>query len=158
VRGREPGGPEERVDLSGLSRLSDRPPRPRAEATARVVRALTILLLAVAAAGLPWYVVTRGAREPAARPSRPTASPASPSPSPPPSPTSRLYEVAGVQRCLNVRAEPSTSARRLDCLIPGVRVESDGQTAQAEGRTWRRIYDPIVKMWGWAADEYLRPL
>lgn len=151
-------GPEERVDLTGLGRLSDKPPPPRGESAIRVARALSVLLLAVAAAGLPWYFVTRGAdtNEDARRgPARP---PASSSPSPSPGATTKTYEIFNVEDCLNIRSEPSTQATRIDCLTKDFRLTSDGKTQEAGGRLWRHVYDPLKKMWGWAADEYLKPV
>ncbi|MEX2555617.1 MAG: hypothetical protein WEB06_08295, partial [Actinomycetota bacterium] len=52
-------GAEHRADLSGLGRLSEQPPAPRGERAAPIIRGLSILLLAIAAAGLPWYFLTR---------------------------------------------------------------------------------------------------
>jgi hypothetical protein len=153
------GSPEERVDLSGLNRLSDKPPPPRGETGVRVVRALSILLLAIAAAGLPWYFVTRSS-DPATRPplrsgSSPTTSA---SPSPTASPNAGTFEVFGVQNCANLRAEPSTSSARLDCLVPGVRLESDGRTQQAGGLLWRQVRYVRRDVSGWMADQYLKPV
>ena len=161
---REPptgGSPEDRVDLTGLSRLSERPPPPRGEGTVRVVRALSILFLAIAAAGLPWYFVTRNSNDPQEPRGGATSNP-SPTSSPTGSPTARsspgTYEVFNVQNCANLRAEPSTSSTRLDCLIPGIRLESDGQTQQVEGRLWRQVRYERKKLDGWMADEYLKPV
>ena len=154
-----PGSPEDRVDLTGLSRLSERPPPPRGEAAVRIVRALSILLLAVAAAGLPWYFVTRSSNDDKAPPqSRGTSSSPSSSPSPSPSASAGTYEVFGVENCVNFRAEPSTTSKRLDCLIPGIRLQSDGQTQQAEGRLWRHVTYEKNSVSGWIADQYLKPV
>jgi hypothetical protein len=150
-------GAEQRVDLTGLNRLSDRPPPPKGERAIRVARGLSVLLLAIAAAGLPWYFVTRGGNDkPAARgSSSPTAS-ASPTAT---STAASTYEVFNVGKaCLNIRQDPSTSAVRIDCLTNGVRLTSDGKTQEAEGRLWRHVYDKLKKMWGWAADQYLKPV
>ena len=150
-----PGEPaEERIDLTGLSRLSDQPPPPKGEKTIRVVRGLSILLLAIAAAGLPWYLVTRGKGSPAPGPTA-THSP-SPSASPTPTPTPANYEASVKGMCLNIRAEPSTTAERLDCVQNGFPLRSDGRTRTAEGRLWRHVYDKLTKKWGWAADQYLK--
>ena len=149
-------GAEERIDLSGLGRLSDRPPPPRGENAIRVARAISVLLLAVAAAGLPWYFVTRGGGSDE-KASPPTSSPTATRPSPSPTPTRSSYEVFNVENCANFRSEPSTSAKRLDCLKVGIRLTSNGQTKDAEGRLWRRVYYPVAKTWGWMADEYLKP-
>jgi hypothetical protein len=154
---RSGGTPEERADLSGLSRLSDQPPPPRGETGVRVVRALSILLLAIAAAGLPWYFVTRTSDEPPDRP-RVQSPTGTASPSPTASPTAGTYEVTGVQNCANLRGEPSTTSPRLDCLVPGVRLRSDGQTQQTDDRLWRRVYYERREVWGWMADEYLKPV
>ncbi|MGH2786090.1 MAG: hypothetical protein ACRDJ1_12575, partial [Actinomycetota bacterium] len=54
----EPGA-EHRADLSGLGRLSERPPPPRRERAQPIIRGISILLLAIAAAGLPWYFFAR---------------------------------------------------------------------------------------------------
>jgi hypothetical protein len=152
------GGAEERVDLSGLSRLSDRPPPPKGERTIRVVRGLSILLLAVAAAGLPWYIVTRGSSEPKAGGSPPPSRP--PTPSPTPSATAGTYEVYNLtsKACLRIREQPSTSARILTSVCAGVQLRSDGQTAREGSRTWRRVYYKPKKIWGWSASEYLKPV
>ena len=154
---RESRGAEERIDLTGLGRLSDRPPPPRGENAIRAARAISVLLLAVAAAGLPWYFVTRGGdnEEPRAAP---TSSPTTSSPSPTPTATQSSYEVFNVERCANFRSSPSTSSKRLDCLQVGIRLTSDGRTQDAEGRLWRHVYYPVSKMWGWMADEYLKPV
>ncbi len=154
----DPGsrGAEERVDLSSLGRLSDRPPAPKGENAIRVARALSVLLLAVAAAGLPWYFVTRGGGSDDAAGSRsPPATTTTPSPSP--TATRLTFEVFNVEKCANFRSEPSTRAKRLDCLLKGIRLTSDGRTQDAEGRLWRRVYYQVAKTWGWMADEYLRP-
>lgn len=153
------GAPEDRVDLTGLSRLSERPPPPRGESAVRVVRALSILFLAVAAAGLPWYFVTRSSDD-GKRPSSSPTSSQTPTSTPSPSPTASAgtFEVFGVENCVNFRAEPSTSSTRLDCLIPGIRLVSDGQTQQAEGRLWRHVTYERKKLSGWIADQYLKPV
>jgi len=150
----EEGSAEHRADLTGLSRLSDQPPPPKGERAIRVARGMSILLLAIAAAGLPWYLVTRGNGKPVGAP---TPSPSkTTTPSPTPSLVPGTYEVVGVGNCLNIREGPSTSAVRIDCLTKGFRVRSDGQTQSAEGRQWRRVYDKLKKVWGWAADQYLK--
>ena len=117
-----------------------------------------MLLLAIAAAGLPWYLVTQGGDDakPNAQASQTPTTSASPSPSPSPSPTGGTYEVFGVDRCVNVRAEPATSGKWLDCLTVGIQVQSDGRTSEGSGLLWRHIYDPFAKVWGWMADQYLR--
>jgi hypothetical protein len=149
-------GAEERIDLSGLGRLSDRPPPPKGENAIRVARALSVLLLAVAAAGLPWYFVTRGGDEDGAGgPSSPRVSVTTPRPSP--TATRLAFEVFNVEKCANFRSEPSTRAKRLDCLVKGIPLTSDGRTQDAEGRLWRRVYYDVGKTWGWMADEYLKP-
>ena len=151
------GGAEERIDLSGLGRLSDRPPPPRGENAIRVARAVSVLLLAIAAAGLPWYFATRGGGDDKAA-SSPTPTPTHARPSPSPTATRASYEVYNVAQCANFRSSPSTSAKRLDCLQVGIRLSSDNQTQDAEGRLWRRVYYPVSKTWGWMADEYLKPV
>jgi len=152
----EPKGAEERIDWSGLGRLSDRPPPPRGERASRVIRVFSVLLLAIAAAGLPWYFATRGGDggRPGAAVSM-SSSP-TPTPSPTPSPTGGTYEVFGVDKCVNVRAEPNTGGKRLDCVTLGVQMKSDGLTAEGNGLLWRHVYDPFAKVWGWAADQYLK--
>jgi hypothetical protein len=149
-------GAEERIDLSGLGRLSDRPPPPKGENAIRVARALSVLLLAVAAAGLPWYFVTRGG-DPESAGGSPTTTPATTTSSPSPTTTRLAFEVFNVQECANFRSEPSTRSTRLDCLLKGVRLTSDGRTQDAEGRLWRHVYYEVAKTWGWMADEYLKP-
>ena len=150
-------GAEERIDLTGLGRLSDRPPPPRGENAIRVARAISVLLLAVAAAGLPWYFVTRGGDTKEPR-TAPTSSPTANSPSPTPTATRSTFEVFNVERCANFRGGASTSAKRLDCLQVGIRLTSDGRAQEAEGRLWRHVYYSVSKMWGWMADEYLKPV
>ena len=152
----ESTGPEERIDLSGLGRLSDRPPPPKGENAIRVARAISVLLLAIAAAGLPWYFVARGGGGKDDKAAAPTSSSTTSRPSPSPTPARSSYEVYNVKACANFRSDPSTSAKRLDCLKVGIRLTSDGQTRDAEGRLWRRVYYPVSKMWGWMADEYLK--
>jgi hypothetical protein len=153
----EAHGAEERIDLSGLGRLSDRPPPPKGENAIRVARAISVLLLAVAAAGLPWYFVTRGGGG-NERPSAPSTTPGTTQPRPSPTATRASYEVFNVENCANFRSEPSTSAKRVDCLQPGIQLTSDGRTQDAEGRLWRHVYYAVSKMWGWMADEYLKPV
>lgn len=149
------GGAEERVDLTGLTRLSDRPPPPKGERAIRVARGLSVLLLAIAAAGLPWYFVSRGGTKTDVKAS-PTPSRSS-SPSAPASPRPGTYEVFNVGTvCLRIRAEPSTTARIIRCAKAGAKLNSDGQTRTAENRLWRRVYVSSAKAWGWAADEYLK--
>jgi hypothetical protein len=31
-------------------------------------------------------------------------------------------------------------------------------TAEGSGLLWRHVYDPFAKVWGWAADQYLKPV
>jgi len=150
-----PESAEHRADLTGLTRLSDRPPPPKGERAIRVVRGLSILLLAIAAAGLPWYLVTRGGSEKPGAKRSPTPT-VSPSPSPSPSLVAGNYEVTGVDKCLHIRKQPSTQAPVIDCLTKGFPVRSDGKTQTADGRLWRHVYDKLKKSWGWAADQYLK--
>ncbi|MFY9586586.1 MAG: hypothetical protein WAT66_03920 [Actinomycetota bacterium] len=151
---------EERIDLSGLGRLSDRPPPPKGENAIRVARAISVLLLAIAAAGLPWYFVARGGGGKDDKAAAPTSSPTTSRPSPSPTPTRSSYEVYNVEQCANFRAEPSTTAKKIGrvCLLKGIRLTSDGQTRDADGRLWRHVYDSVPKLWGWMADEYLKPV
>ena len=154
----EPREIEQRVDLSGLSRLSDQPPPHRGEKSVRIIRGLSILLLAVAAAGLPWYFVTRsGGTAPRAKKTTSPSPTASTTVSP--TPIAGTFEVTGLDKgvCLRIRKIPSVKGEILDCLGMGVRVRSDGKTQEAEGRLWRYVLDPIKKVWGWAADQYLKP-
>jgi hypothetical protein len=153
----EPESVEHRVDLTGLTKLSDRPPPPKGERAIRVARGLSVLLLAIAAAGLPWYLVTRGGND---KPKAGGSVSVTPSASPTATSTAKAsaYEVFNVGKaCLNIRQDPSTSAVRIDCLTNGYRLTSDGKTEEAEGRLWRHVYDKLKKMWGWAADQYLKP-
>lgn len=124
----------------------------------RVVRAVSILLLAIAAAGLPWYFVTRSSDTPTRPSGATTTSTRSPSPSATASLRAGTFEVFGVEACANLRAEPSTSAKRLTCLTPGIQLESDGQTQQAEGRLWRHVTYERDNLTGWMADQYLKPV
>jgi hypothetical protein len=153
----EPGA-EHRADLSGLGRLSERPPPPRRERAAPVVRGLSILLLAIAAAGLPWYFLTRGGSDPQVQSSPSPSGSASPTPTPTTTLSAATYEVFGVEACLNLRAAPSTSSERLDCLLKGIRLSSDGQTQQAGGLLWRHVHYAKRNLDGWVADRYLKPV
>jgi hypothetical protein len=151
-------GAEHRADLSGLGRLSEQPPPPRGERAAPIIRGLSILLLAIAAAGLPWYFLTRtGSDRPDQGTPAPTGS-ASPTPTPSPTLSGATYEVFGVEACVNLRAEPGTTGARLDCLVPGIRLESDGRTQEASGLLWRHVHYPKRNLDGWMADKYLRPV
>jgi hypothetical protein len=150
-------GAEHRADLTGLGRLSEQPPPPRSERAAPIIRGLSILLLAIAAAGLPWYFVTRGSDRP--DPGTPAATgSASPTPTPSPTLSAATYEVFGVEVCVNLRAEPGTTGERLDCLVPGIRLDSDGRTQEAGGLLWRHVHYPKRNLDGWMADKYLRPV
>ncbi len=124
-----------------------------------MLRGVSILLLAIAAAGLPWYFVTRSAGSGSDERPGASAEPSSPAASAS-SPAATLYEVYGVDSpgCVNVRAEPSTSATRINCLRAGTRLESDGKTQEVAGLLWRHVLDPIEKVRGWIADRYLRPV
>jgi hypothetical protein len=152
-----PKDAEHRVDLSGLSRLSDQPPPPKGERTIRVVRGLSVLLLALAAAGLPWYFVTRsGTKEGATGTPTPSRSPSATA-SPSPGGTPATYEVFNVgTACLRIRMEPTTSAKLVTCLGPGVRLRADGRTQQAGSRIWRHVQYAPKNLSGWAAAEYLK--
>ncbi len=55
---------------------------------------------------------------------------------------------------VNLRAEPSTSARRVALLREGTRVEIVGPDREAEGRTWRNVRQAGGPA-GWVAAEYL---
>lgn len=153
-----PERPEDRVDLTGLGRLSERPPPPRRERAAPIVRGLSILLLAIAAAGLPWYFFTKTDEKP-----RPAGSPgptgsATESPTPSATPTLSTYEIFGVESCVNLRSVPDTSGERLDCLVPGIRLDSDGQTMEGDGLLWRHVFYARRSLEGWIADKYLKPI
>ena len=142
---RPESGAEERVDLSGLGRLSERPPPPRREKAAPVIRGISVLLLAIAAAGLPWYFLTKTDREPRA-------------PGPGATGSGGTYEIFGVSSCVNLRADADTSSERLDCLVPGIRLESDGQTKEGDGLLWRHVRYQRRSLEGWIADKYLKPI
>lgn len=152
-----PENAEDRVDLTGLSRLSDRPPPPKGERTIRVVRGLSILLLALAAAGLPWYFVTRsGTKGDAGTTPTPSRSP-TPTASASPVGKAGTYEVFNVGKvCLNIRKEPTTSAKVVTKLCQGAHVRADGRTQQEGSRIWRHVYYAPKKLSGWAAAEYLK--
>lgn len=152
-----PDGAEGRVDLTGLGRLSQQPPPPRRERAAPIIRGFSVLLLAVAAAGLPWYFFTKTEKKP--RPPGPAVtSSASPTASPSPTPSGGTYEVFGVDACVNLRAEPGTTSERLDCLVPGIRLDSDGRTKEASGLLWRHVHYAKRNLDGWMADKYLKPV
>jgi SH3 domain-containing protein len=150
-------GADARVDLSGLSRLSDRPPPPKGERTIRLVRGLSILLLALAAAGLPWYFVTRSGTKPGTSGTPTPSHSPSPSPSPSPKGTPATYEVFNLGTgCLHIRAQPSTSAKIVTSLCAGARVRADGLTRQVGSRLWRHVHYAPRNLTGWAAAEYLK--
>jgi hypothetical protein len=151
-------GAEDRADLSGLGRLSERPPPPRRERAAPIVRGLSILLLAIAAAGLPWYFFTQTDDDPTIQGSPAPTGSASATPTPSPTQSAATYEVFGVEACVNLRAQPGTTGERLDCLVPGIRLESDGQTQEASGLLWRHVHYARRNVDGWIADRYLRPV
>ncbi|MGH2794057.1 MAG: hypothetical protein ACRDKG_07100, partial [Actinomycetota bacterium] len=87
----------------------------------------------------------------------PTGS-ASPTPTPSPTQSAATYEVFGVENCVNLRGTPGTTGERLDCLVPGIRLESDGQTQEASGLLWRHVHYPRRNLSGWIADRYLKPV
>ncbi len=153
-----PQRPEERADLSGLGRFSERPPPPRRERAAPVIRVLSILLLAIAAAGLPWYFFTKTDEKPRAAGSPSPSGSATPSPTPTATLPRSTYEIFGAGSCVNLRAEPATSGERLDCLVAGIRLESDGQTREGSGLLWRHVFYARRSLEGWVADKYLKPV
>jgi hypothetical protein len=57
---------------------------------------------------------------------------------------------------VSLRAEPSTTARRLEVLPEGTVLEVVGPDRQAEGRTWRNVRKPGGPS-GWVAAQYLGP-
>jgi hypothetical protein len=59
---------------------------------------------------------------------------------------------------VNLRAEADTSSERLDCLVPGIRLESDGQTREGDGLLWRHVRYTRRNLEGWVADQYLKPV
>ena len=151
-------GAEHRADLSGLGRLSERPPPPRRERAAPVVRGLSILLLAIAAAGLPWYFFTQIGDDPTVQGTAPPTGSASETPTPSPTQSAATYEVFGVDNCVRLRATPGTTGELLDCLQPGTRLDSDGQTQEASGLLWRHVHFARRNLEGWIADRYLKPV
>ena len=64
----------------------------------------------------------------------------------------------GVDNCVRLRATPGTTGELLDCLQPGTRLESDGQTQEASGLLWRHVHFARRNLDGWIADRYLKPV
>ncbi|MBI4729829.1 MAG: SH3 domain-containing protein [Acidobacteria bacterium] len=147
---------QEGIDLARLRAYGTEPPPPRRRFPPAAVKKAILAALAVGLVATPWIVVTR-ARNAPPRPIAPTPSPASPSPSPSPTATAVAEYVVRAQVCLRLRAAPKVGARVLRCLVPGATVRSRGETVQAGGRAWLRVYDPATKTSGWAAAEYLAP-
>lgn len=151
--------PEERFDFSTLERLvpGAPPPKERKPLAPRLLGGLAFLAAAAVVVAVPWFLLTR-APAPGPLPPSPTPSPTpSPSPSPSPPPAAGAYEVTGLTTgCLRVHARPALGSEVIDCLSSGVRVTSDGKTREADGYRWLHIHDPIARVDGWAADEYLK--
>lgn len=116
------------------------------------------MLLAIAAAGLPWYFFARSDSKPEVQSTAAPTGSASPTPTPSPTQSAATYEVFGVENCVNLRGTPGTTGERLDCLVPGIRLESDGQTQEASGLLWRHVHYPRRNLTGWIADRYLKPV
>jgi hypothetical protein len=152
--------PETRVDLSGLRRLSEDPPPVKPERRSRdgaLPRMVAFFVAAVIFAVAPWYVFTRVLKDDT--PSKPSAA-ASTTPSPTPTPTASpssapgTYEVANLTKCMRVRAAPGTDQVVKTCLNLGVRVTSDGRTANADGIEWMHVTYKQIE--GWASTQYLK--
>ena len=62
--------------------------------------------------------------------------------------------VASEGECLNVRAEPSTSATVLRCFADGVLFQTEGRTEDGDGLEWLAVTTPTGAA-GWAAAEFL---
>lgn len=150
--------PEDRLDFGNLERLVPNAPPPKEPSTfvPKLLGTLAFLLVAAVVVAVPWYFLTR-TDGPAGKASpSPSASSASPSSSPSPAFPAGTYEVTGVEKCANVRAEPGVTSKQLDCLTAGVRVTSDGKTEDFGGFVWLHIHDPFAKVDGWMASQYLR--
>ena len=65
-----------------------------------------------------------------------------------------LARVVDPGTCLDVRAEPDTSAALLGCYVDGVLLRTTGQTTDANGRTWLAVTTPTGAP-GWADTEGL---
>ena len=62
--------------------------------------------------------------------------------------------VAGAGDCLNLRDQPSLSARPLDCVADRVLLRIDGGVVEAEGFSWIQVRTP-AGMPAWSAMQYL---
>lgn len=62
--------------------------------------------------------------------------------------------VVNTDSCLNIRAQPGTSAEVLTCLADGVLLRDGSETQQADGMTWLRVTAP-GGVEGWSSTEYL---
>lgn len=58
---------------------------------------------------------------------------------------------------VNLRAEPSASAKVLKVVPEGAVLTATGEVRQAEGLSWRPVRDPEGKQ-GWVATKYVKPL
>ncbi|MBI3980180.1 MAG: SH3 domain-containing protein [Chloroflexi bacterium] len=57
---------------------------------------------------------------------------------------------------VNLRAQPSTTARIVARLLDGTRLDVAGADVQAEGRTWKHVKDPAGNT-GYIAAEFAAP-
>lgn len=154
-----------------------RPPQERAPLAAKsrnlYAYAIGVLLfLALIAGGLIWYTGTLDQNlpeiKPTARPAATAASaptttlPAQVKPTTPAAATATALPRRGFVKVtntggqgVNMRAEPSANAARVDVLTEGAILEVIGPDVQAEGRTWRSLKDKSGKT-GWVAADFLQ--
>lgn len=152
-------------DLTRLRRLSETAKPPKPEREFDVGRVAAVAVAAVVAVVVPWLVFTRVGDSGPARPHpAPTAAPtASPPAAPPgadasaaPRSDAGTYEIVGDVACVRVRIFPGTDSEILNCIKPGVRVESDGKIVEADGFAWLHVEDPFRKIDGWIATKYVK--
>jgi hypothetical protein len=95
-----------------------------------------------------------GASQPASATPTPSASPAPSGPQPPgPLRAGVRAVVAGAGDCVNVRENPSTSAKVMQCLADGARLKLEEGPVNADGYQWWRL-----EGLGWAVSNYLSAL
>lgn len=159
VIGRE-DAPSRGPEFRGISRYSSGPPPPRHERAASVGRAIGFVVAATALIGAPWWFLTRGPSEDFLNPTKPPPGAVRPMPTAKGTPTvaaeAGRYLVSSKGACVRIRQHPTLDGEILDCLQSGIEVTSDGQTASADGYDWIRVRDPIARVWGWTARDFLK--
>ncbi|HVL89108.1 MAG TPA: hypothetical protein VM841_02615 [Actinomycetota bacterium] len=152
----EPSGP----DLSRLRRFSVDAKPPKPERDVHIGRLAAFVGAALFVIVVPWLVFTRVGDSGPARP-RATVSPsvsASPagSPSPTVNPEAGVYELVGEVECVRIRIDAGTDKEILNCIKPGVRLESDGEMREADNFVWLHVEDPFKGIDGWVATQYVK--